>query len=232
MTQKVLLIEDEPAIADSVTYALETEGYDALWCSTGGEGLQRIASGDIDMVVLDVGLPDTNGFELCKEIRKSSQVPIIFLTARRDEIDRIVGLEIGGDDYVVKPFSPRELTARVKAIFRRTSARGGEAPGEPAAPESFPFEVDEERFSITYFGEKLDLLRYEYRILRILASRPGWIYSRAKLMEMAWDEPEASFERTVDAHIKNVRAKLRAVRPDVEAIVTHRGLGYSLREEW
>jgi two-component system catabolic regulation response regulator CreB len=171
-------------------------------------------------------------------------LPILFLTARAGEIDRVVGLELGADDYVVKPFSPRELAARIKAILRRTAKGPGEpgpvgpiasanpVPGEPARADISPFHHDAERCSITYFGKRLDLSRYEYRLLLALIEKPGRVWSRERLMEKAWDEPEASLDRTVDAHIKAVRAKLRQVRPDVEAIMTHRGMGYSLKEEW
>jgi two-component system catabolic regulation response regulator CreB len=230
--QKILVVEDEPAIADNITYALATEGFEPTWCATGREGLAALAGGDFALAILDVMLPDTSGFEVCREIRRSSRLPVIFLTARAEEVDRVVGLEIGGDDYVVKPFSPRELVARVRAVLRRS---GGEPPAaEPAPPAAArtPFEVDEGRHSISYRGRALELSRYEYRILRILVARPGWVYSRARLMEMAWEEPGTSMERTVDAHIKSLRAKLREVEPEVEAIVTHRGVGYSLREDW
>ena len=230
MGGKILVIEDEPAIADTITYALGTEGFESRWCPTGGEGMTALAEGGIDLVILDIGLPDGNGFDLCREIRKSSDVPVIFLTARSEEIDRVVGLEIGGDDYVVKPFSPRELTARVKAVLRR-----GAAPGEARSPGAGggkpPLVVDEASSRAFYFGEPLELSRHEFRILNVLIRHPGWIYSREKLMSLAWEEPEASLERTVDAHIKNLRAKLKAVRPGIDPIRTHRGMGYSLRED-
>ncbi|MFH0945990.1 MAG: response regulator [Planctomycetota bacterium] len=119
----VLVLEDEPSIADNIVYALETEGLEASWCATAGEGLGRLEGGGIDLVILDVGLPDRSGFDVCREIRQTSRIPIIFLTARTGEIDRVLGLELGGDDYVVKPFSPRELCARVKAVLRRATGR-------------------------------------------------------------------------------------------------------------
>lgn len=184
---------------------------------------------DISLIILDIGLPDRDGFELCREIRKNSSTPIIFLTARSDEIDRVVGLEIGGDDYVVKPFSPRELTARVKAILRRCK--------EPDLPSniaevSFPFTLDKERLRVSYFETHLDLSRYELGIMMVLIRQPGRVFSRRRLMELVWAEPESSWERTVDAHIKSIRRKLREINPGEEPIKTHRGLGYSLREEW
>jgi two-component system catabolic regulation response regulator CreB len=237
MPRRILIVEDEPAIADNIVYALETEGFLTRWCATGGEALAALAE-PFDLAVLDVGLPDMGGFDLCREIRKRCELPILFLTARAGEIDRVVGLELGADDYVVKPFSPRELAARIKAILRRTAkppgtagmAAAGSPPG--TGPSSHPFQVDAERCSIAYFGKRLDLSRYEYRLLAALIEKPGRVQSRERLMEKAWDEPEASLDRTVDAHIKSLRAKLRQVDPDTEAIVTHRGMGYSLKEDW
>ncbi|MBI2432584.1 MAG: response regulator [Candidatus Hydrogenedentes bacterium] len=254
----ILVVEDEPAIADTITYALRTEGFNAVWCATAAEAQRVFTKRAIDLIVLDVGLPDQNGFEFCQQIRKTSTVPIIFLTARSGEIDRVVGLEIGADDYVAKPFSPRELAARVKAVLRRASAVAGSPdhatppteglpsplPATSASSPSFesvpvhdrpcpsPFRIDKDRLKIFYFNTLLDLSRYEYRLLEVLLHRPGWVYSRDKLMEMAWEYPESSMDRTVDTHIKTIRAKLRQVRPDIDPIQTHRGLGYSLRETW
>ena len=246
MPARVLLIEDEPSIADSVTYALATEGFEPVWCATGREGMAALAAGGVALVILDIGLPDANGLELCKEIRKASAVPVVFLTARKEEVDRVVGLEIGADDYVVKPFSPRELTARVKAVLRRAGGgtasepltpalspadAGARGVGRAARPKTPTFVVDEKRCRVTYRGRALDLARIEYRLLKILVARPGWVFSREQLMDQAWDEPEASYDRTVDAHVKSLRQKLRAVDPNDDPIRTHRGLGYSLRED-
>jgi len=224
-----LVIEDEPAIADTITYALSTEGFESVWTTTGQEGIEVLGKEDIALIILDIGLPDRDGFGLCREIRERSTVPIIFLTARSDEIDRVVGLEIGGDDYVVKPFSPRELTARVKAILRRSKAPGFRS---NITEGSFPFTVDKERLSITYFGTRVDLSRYELGIMMVLIRQPGRVFSRRRLMELVWEEPDSSWERTVDAHIKSLRRKLREIKREEEPIKTHRGLGYSLREEW
>ncbi len=226
MNRKVLIIEDEPSVADNIAYALGTDGFDTVWRSTGRDGLAALSSGCVDLIILDVGLPDRDGFEICREIRRQTDVPIIFLTARADEIDRVVGLEIGADDYIVKPFSPRELVARVKAILRRGRDR-------PSAPDNAvaAFAVDPDRGAIFYHGTRLDLTRYELKLLEILINRPGRIYSRDELMQLAWDDPDASTERTVDSHIKSIRAKLREVRSQTEPILTHRGLGYSLKED-
>jgi two-component system, OmpR family, catabolic regulation response regulator CreB len=225
-TPRILVVEDEPAIADTLIYALKTEGFTAEWCATGRAGLAALEKNKFSLVVLDVGLPDGTGFDFCKTIRAGSDVPIIFLTARNTELDRVLGLELGGDDYLVKPFSPRELTARVKAILRRTNV----SPNRPAAAKPKDgLVVDDERCVITCRGVPMELTRYEFRLLKILAERPGRVFSRDQLMEAAWEDPGSALDRTVDAHIKTLRAKLRAIMPDSEPIQTHRGLGYSLR---
>ena len=243
MCPKILIIEDEPAIADTLLYALRTEGFEPQWCATGEAGLAALGRVGFALVVLDIGLPDGSGFEFCKTIRARSAIPVLFLTARSSEMDRVVGLEIGGDDYLVKPFSPRELTARVKAILRRSQGNSGAnfatvgtaviSPLSPAAPElpTPNFVVDDARCRITYRGQALDLTRYEFRLLRTLIGQPGRVYSREQLMAAGWEEPGASFDRTVDAHIKSLRAKLRQIDPTKDSIQTHRGLGYSLKEE-
>ncbi len=220
----VLVVEDEPAIADTIQYALETDGCEPLCVTTAQQAREVLQAGRVDLLVLDIGLPDMNGVDLCKEIRMSSTVPIIFLTARTDEVDRVVGLEVGGDDYVVKPFSPRELAARVKAVLRRTR------PAEPPHLDQRIFAINGSRHQISYYNIVLDLSRYEYNIMLIFVRRPGVVFSREQLMAQAWEEPEASMDRTVDAHIKNIRAKLRQIRPEADPIVTHRGIGYSLKE--
>lgn len=227
--KKILVVEDEPSIADNIAYALATEGFTPVCCGTGEEALRNIEGGDVALVILDLGLPDVNGFDLLREIRKTSAVPLIVETARAEEVDRIVGLEIGADDYVVKPVSPRELTARVRAVLRRAAGAGPSA-GPPATAELPAFEVDDARYLIRYFGEPLDLSRYEFRLLRVLLKYPGRVYSREQLLAHLSEEPEMSLERTIDTHIKTLRQKLKAVRAGECPIVTHRGLGYSLQE--
>lgn len=226
--QTILVVEDEPPIAETIVYALQTEGFATLWKTTGRDALAALAEHHVALVVLDVGLPDASGFDVCREIRRSANVPVIFLTARSSEVDRIVGLEIGGDDYLAKPFSPRELTARVRAVLRRTSGRSRPA---AAATPSTPWQHDEARCRISYRGRALDLTRNEYRLLGALLAQPGRVFNRDQLMTAAWDDPGAALDRTVDAHVKSLRAKLRAAAPEADPIVTHRGLGYSLREE-
>lgn len=185
--------------------------------------LRAVQAEDLALVILDIGLPDISGFDVCRELRRHSTVPVIFLTARSEEVDRIVGLELGADDYVAKPFSPREVASRVRAILRR--ARSAEPVPTTAAPL---FQVDREGSRIAYAGTWLTLTRYEFLLLAALLERPGRVLSRAHLMERVWSDAEESLERTVDAHVKTLRAKLRAVR-DGDPIETHRGLGYSVR---
>ena len=217
----ILIIEDEPAIAETLIYAFKEAGIATTHKMLGGEATPALAQQAIDFVVLDVGLPDMTGFDVCKKIRETSQVPILFLTARNHEIDRIVGLEIGPDDYVTKPFSPREVVARVKAILRRS---------EPQANhhKNHTFMVDAQANRIQYRGQYLELTRYEFLLLKTLISQPQRVYSRNQLMDIVWANAENTLERTVDAHIKTLRAKLREVDAATEAIVTHRGMGYSL----
>ena len=225
MKSKILIVEDEPAIVDNIQYALETEGFETVSVFSGTPVIPLLAKETVDLIILDIGLPDMNGLELCKEIRKTLSTPIIFLTARTGEIDRVVGLEIGADDYISKPFSPKELSARVKAVLRRTQ--------NLTTPDlsTQVFQVNESKRQISYYGEVLDLSRYEYDILKTFIRRPGHVYSRDQLMDLVWEEPDTSLDRTVDAHIKNIRAKLKAIKPEKDPIVTHRGTGYSLRED-
>lgn len=226
---KILIIEDEPSIRDNIEYALKTEGFVPVCADTGAEGLKKLADGDFALIILDIGLPDANGFELCREIRKLSEIPIIFLTARNSEIDRIIGLEIGGDDYLTKPFSPRELTARIRAVLRRTG-RQSQVPVSKQENSGI-FSINSDKKEISYFGEVLNLSHYEYEILALLITDPGKIFSRTEMMNRIWEAPEMSMERTVDTHIKTIRAKLNAVRSGESPIVTHRGFGYYLQTE-
>jgi two-component system catabolic regulation response regulator CreB len=228
---KILIVDDEPAIADTLAYALRGEGFVSAHCALGGEALDRLAPAraeDFALVVLDVGLPDMSGFDVCRQLRRHSDIPVLFLTARADEVDRIVGLELGGDDYVAKPFSPREVVSRIRAILRRLrpDTRQPAATNPPA--DGARFAVDRAGLRIAFHGHWLDLTRYEYLLLALLLERPGHILSRGQIMETVWQDGGESLERTVDTHIKTLRGKLRAVR-DEEVIHTHRGLGYSLR---
>jgi two-component system catabolic regulation response regulator CreB len=226
---RILVVEDEPAIADTIVYALSTEGFDPVWCATGAAARAAVSEGEFALAILDLGLPDVQGFDLFKQLQQArAGMPALFLTARAGEIDRVVGLELGADDYVPKPFSPRELVARVRSILRR--AQRQPVPPAPPVPPISGFTIDDERKQIRFRGQVLDLARTEYRLLKVLVERPGRVFSRDELMQRAWDDPASAFDRTVDAHIKMLRAKLRAVDAASDPIQTHRGLGYSLRE--
>lgn len=224
----ILVVEDEPAIAETIIYALGTEGFQTVWKTTGRAALEVLTTQAVSLVVLDVGLPDMNGFDVCRELRRNHAVPVIFLTARDGEVDKVVGLELGADDYVAKPFSPRELTARIRAVLRRAHGHGTTAPAKAAVPAVWTH--DPAKCRIVFHGAPLELTRNEYRLLAVLLAQPGRVFSRDQLMTAAWDDPGAALDRTVDAHIKTLRAKLRAVTPEGDPIVTHRGLGYSLGE--
>ena len=226
MKPSILIVEDEPGIADTLQYALRTDGFEPVWAATGEEALARMKRAAPALVILDVGLPDLNGLEVFRRLREFSDVPVVFLTARADEIDRVVGLELGADDYVAKPFSPRELVARLRGILRRSARVSAPIPPSPS-----PFEVDEGRRRIRFYGQALDLSRYEYGLLKTLVERPGHVFTRDVLLDKVWDDRSESLDRTVDAHVKTLRAKLKAVAPQVEAIVTHRGTGYALAED-
>jgi two-component system catabolic regulation response regulator CreB len=232
---RILVVEDESGIADTIQYVLATDGFAPVWCATAEQALAEFAARPPSLAILDVGLPDLNGFELFKQLQAlpgAAGVPMLFLTARSDEIDRVVGLELGADDYIAKPFSPRELVARVRTILRRSS-RPASAATAPAAPPAAPapFALDEERRQIRYYGRPLELSRYEYGVLRLLVLKPGRVYTRDELLAKVWDDDSDSFDRTVDAHVKTLRAKLKAVAPGLEAIRTLRGSGYALSED-
>lgn len=220
--KKIWLAEDEAAIADSLIYSLETEGFAVRWFERAQPLLSALADEQPDFIILDIGLPDMSGFELCRQIRQQHTIPLMFLTARSEEIDRLLGLEIGADDYVAKPFSPREVCARVRVILRRS-----QPPAQPL-PSSAGLMIDEHKARITLHGQPLHLTRYEYLFLKILIAAPGRIYSRATIMDLVWENAEETTDRTVDTHVKTIRAKLKEIDPESNYILTHRGLGYSL----
>jgi two-component system catabolic regulation response regulator CreB len=226
MSKSILIVEDEAAIADSIAYALRTEGFVPHHVSLGADALKTVRSAGETahaLIVLDVGLPDMSGFEVCRQLRQFCDIPVLFLTARSDEIDRIVGLEIGGDDYVTKPFSPRELVARIRVILRRGTPQSK----QPA--HRFELRADEAR--IHFCGQPLDLTRYEYQLLKTLIQHPGHVLSRTQLMDAVWCDAPDTLDRTVDAHVKSLRAKLRLVDMADDSIQTHRAMGYSFNPQ-
>lgn len=232
--KQILCIEDEAAIVLPLRYALEREGWRVSWANTGTQALQYLSEQVFDFIILDVGLPDLNGFEVCKQLRQKSQTPLLFLTARDDEIDRVVGLEIGADDYCTKPFSAREIVARIKAIWRRmevpiasNSNQNPVSQAEIITPSSI-WSCNPQSLQIQYHGKLLQLTRYEYRLLFLLIQHPEQVFSRQQLMDHIWEHPEHSLERTVDTHIKSLRQKLKQITQNDDPIRTHRGFGYSL----
>jgi two-component system, OmpR family, catabolic regulation response regulator CreB len=220
---RVLLLEDDPAIARTVAFALQREGLAVEHVLLVRDARERLMAEGAELAILDVGLPDGNGLDLCRELRqRSAALPIVLLTARSDETDRVLGLELGADDYIAKPFSPRELVARVRALLRRAALTPR---AEPAAPL---FVLDEAASRIRFCGHDLTLTRRELGLLSALLRSPGRIHSREALLDAVWGRDADSADRTVDTHIKTLRAKLRELRPELDPIVTHRGLGYSI----
>ncbi|MBD8162600.1 two-component system response regulator CreB [Erwinia persicina] len=221
------LVEDEAAIADTLLYMLQLEGFSTRWFPRGMPMLDALQQEVPDLVILDVGLPDINGFELCRRLLASQpDLPVLFLTARSEEVDRLLGLEIGADDYVAKPFSPREVCARVRTLLRRLQKqqRIAQSPKYNVGH----FTLDEASARVEWCQQPLALTRYEYLLLKTLLLSPGRVFSRQQLMNLVWKEAEDSFDRTVDTHIKTLRAKLRDINPHEQVLLTHRGLGYSL----
>ncbi len=217
----IVIVEDEPAIADTLRFALEREGFGVTWCQLARDAVAPIARG-ATLVILDVGLPDESGFEFLKRLRRTRDVPVLLLTARAEEVDRVLGLELGADDYVVKPFSPREVVARVRAIIKRT------VPDARNQATHLDHDAAGRRFQ--FLGKALALTAAEYRILAVLANAPGRVYSRSQLLDaIGSDSADAILERTVDSHVKAIRGKLRAISAEHDPIETHRGFGYSLR---
>lgn len=226
---KILLVEDEQAIADTLIYALGSEGFAVRHVLLGREVFPAHRESPFDLIILDVGLPDTTGFEVLRQLRAhpdGHDVPVIFLTARAEEIDRILGLELGADDYVSKPFSPREVAARARAILRR-EARFRSNGNHGAAPDAV-WQHDPAALRIGYRGQAIELTRYEYLLLALLLSAPGRVFTREQIMGRVWANAPDTADRSIDTHIKTLRAKLRSIDPASEAIVTHRGTGYSL----
>ena len=240
---KLLVVEDEHKTADYVRQGLTEAGFVVDLARDGPDGLHLATTEHYDLIVLDVMLPGIDGRKVLQSIRATgNQVPVLFLTARSSVDDRVQGLELGADDYIAKPFSPRELVARVRTILRRSArptavaapaiTQPSQMPGV-AAPAVTPslWLLDEERHQIRFYGRALELSRYEYGVLRLLVQKPGRVFTRDELLQKVWGDANDSFDRTVDAHIKTLRAKLKTVAPGLEPIRTLRGTGYALNED-
>ena len=220
MKGAILIVEDEQAIAELLRAYLRREGFDVVWASSGEQALDELARHPVRLVVLDIGLPGIDGFEVCRRLRARTAVPILILSARDDEVDRVAGLEAGADDYVVKPFSPRELVARTKAILRRAGG-GAVAGGALAAGD---VELDRDAHTVAVGGRPAELTAREFDLLAALLAHPGVVLSRDRLLELVWRGEFAGGTRTVDVHVAQLRAKLG--RPGL--IETVRGAGYKV----
>jgi len=223
VSRRILVVDDESRIREVVQYALEREGHVVSLAGDGKTARDALARGGVDLVVLDVMLPDVDGLTLCREIRATARTPILFLSARSDEIDRVLGLELGGDDYLTKPFSPRELVARVKAVLRRV-----EGPADAPAPgkriQHGAVSIDVERHEVHCGEHPIDLTPTEFGMLAALLERPGVVLSRGQLMRRAYAYDNLVTERTIDTHVRRVRAKFR--EHGVDPIATVHGIGY------
>lgn len=215
----VMIAEDEPKIAHLLKDYLESSGYQVVWIEDGTEVVPAIRHSPPDLLLLDLMLPGRDGMEICRELRGFSQLPIIMVTARVDEIDRVLGLELGADDYVCKPFSPREVVARVRANLRRLVS------GD-AGPAASGFAVDEERHEIALNGRSLNLTPHEFNLLCVFVNRPGRVFSRDQLLDLMYHDGRIVTDRTVDSHIKNIRRKIAAAEGDPDVIQSIYGVGY------
>lgn len=220
---KLLLIEDEESFGEALEYQLQREGYEVERVTDGATGLERFTTNGADLVLLDLMLPGMGGEEVCKAIRRSSNVPIIMLTAKDTEFDKVLGLELGADDYVTKPFSARELVARVKAVLRRTKA---DADRHDGVLEGGGIRVDPERFEVTVRGEQVHLPRKEFELLELLMENAGRVLSRDVLIDRIWGSDYFGDSRTLDVHIKRLRAKCEESPHSPKHLITIRGLGY------
>lgn len=227
MAHRILIVDDEGHIREVIRVALKKAGMDVIEARDGKDALARFAADKPDLIVLDIGMPEFDGLDVCREIRKSSDVPILFLSARDEEIDRILGLEIGGDDYVTKPFSPRELVARVNVILRRLSPRNGEAKPGLGALAQGGLLIDPEQHVAAFAGTPLKLTAIEFGILRAFLTRPTSVFNREQLMRAAYQLNIQVSDRTIDSHIRNIRAKLAALACD-NVIETIHGVGFKL----
>ena len=225
----ILLVDDEDSVQKLLTYPLEHEGYHVIQARDGEEALARFAADRIDLVVLDVMLPKLDGLEVCRRLRGQSAVPIIMLTARDDELDKVVGLELGADDYITKPFSIREFRSRVRAALRRASL-GQQAGGVSEVLGDDEVRIDVARRTVEVRGEPVELTYVEFELLRAMATRPGRVFSRQALLESLWGDYAYREPRTIDVHVRHLREKLERAPHDPELILTVRGVGYRFRD--
>jgi DNA-binding response OmpR family regulator len=226
MSARILIVEDEPEIVEILVSYLKQDGFLASSTASGEEALAKLKNESFDLVLLDIMLPDLNGLEVCREIRKTSSIPVVMLTARDNEADKIVGLELGADDYITKPFSPREVVARVKAVLRRTQTALSEK-----IIQVGDLSIDPLRYEVKVKGQQVELTSTEFRILEVLARNQGQVFTRLQLIDQVQGYSFEGYERTVDAHIKNIRHKIESDPKQPRYIKTVYGVGYKLVAE-
>ena len=228
---RILVVDDEPAVTDLLAYNLRKAHYEVLVAADGRQALRLAQEGAPDLILLDLMLPEVDGLDVCRELRRASRVPIIMLTARGEEVDRVVGLELGADDYVCKPFSIRELLARIKAVLRRASSAPDEAESSTSLSGPGGLRLDVERREVLVQAMHLELSRLEFDLLHTLLVHAGRVLSREQLLEQVWGYDCPGDTRVVDSVVKRLRAKLRAADSQADCIVAVRGVGYKLRQD-
>jgi two-component system, OmpR family, response regulator len=229
-TTRILLVDDEQPVQKLLTYPLEKEGYEVVPALDGQEALSSFDQGQFDLVVLDIMLPKLDGLEVCRRLRAKSSVPIIMLTAKAEEIDKVLGLELGADDYITKPFSMREFRSRVRAALRRAEMPPDHEPGaEPLLRGELG--IDFEKRTTEFAGEPIDLTYVEFEILSVLAQHPGRVYTRDMLLDRIWGDSAFRDQRTIDVHIRHMREKIERDAKNPEYLLTVRGVGYRFRDE-
>ena len=226
----ILLVDDEEAVRRVLAFPLEKDGYEVVQAADGEEALERFGARDVDLVVLDIMLPRLDGLEVCRRLRATSNVPIIMLTARDDELDKVIGLELGADDYITKPFSIREFRSRVRALLRRAATAPFGEVDRSELIESDGLRIDVGKRTVSVRGQSVDLTYVEFELLRTLAARPGRVFTRQMLLESLWGESAFREPRTIDVHVRHLREKLEADPREPEYIVTVRGVGYRFRD--
>ena len=226
----ILLVDDEDSVRKVLAFPLERDGFTVVQAADGQEALDKFAAQPIDLVVLDIMLPRLDGLEVCKRLRATSTVPIIMLTARDDELDKVIGLELGADDYITKPFSIREFRSRVRALLRRSRAPHAAADGQEERIEHEGLVIDNARRTVEVRGEPVQLTYVEFELLRTLAASPGRVFSRRMLLEALWKSADYRDPRTIDVHVRHLREKLEAEPRTPEYILTVRGVGYRFRD--
>jgi DNA-binding response OmpR family regulator len=225
-TPTILLVDDEDSVRKVLAFPLEKDGYEVVQAADGEEALARFGEHDVDLVVLDIMLPRLDGLEVCKRLRATSTVPIIMLTARDDELDKVIGLELGADDYITKPFSIREFRSRVRALLRRATALQTPAPSDEERIERDGLVIDVPRRTVHVRGDEVQLTYVEFELLRALASSPGRVFSRRMLLESLWKSADYRDPRTIDVHVRHLREKIEVEPRNPEYILTVRGVGY------